>query len=146
MTIYQWVTLGLGALGFLGTWILGAFYLGRAVEQMRAAVKEYIDSERDKIIEKIDELERRFADEQKTQDHNYGEVGAAMREKISQVEQHIRQVELYGERHYVQKGEFDKATDRLTDAIKSMAADIKSDIRERIDDLRDRIEQRTTQQ
>lgn len=146
MTTYQWVTLGLGALGFLGTWILGAFYLGRAVEQMRASVKEYIDAEQDKVLGKIGELERRFADEQKSQDHNFGEVGAAMREKISQVEQHVREVELYGERNYVQKGEFDKATDRLTDAIKSMAADIKSDIRERIDDLRERIEQRTTPQ
>ncbi|WP_283848687.1 hypothetical protein [Bradyrhizobium australafricanum] len=43
MTTYQRVTLGLGALGFIGTWILGAFSLGRAVEQMRAAVREEID-------------------------------------------------------------------------------------------------------
>ena len=146
MTIYQWVTLGLGALGFLGTWILGAFYLGRAVEQMRAAMKEYIDAEHDKVLEEIEELRRHFAEEQKIQDHNFGEVGAAMREKISQVEQDVRKIELYGERHYVQKGEFEKATDRMTEAIKSMGADIKADLRERIEDLSKRIEQKPTQQ
>ena len=146
MTIYQWVTLGLGALGFLGTWILGAFYLGRAVEQMRAAMKEYIDAEHDKVLEEIEELRRHFAEEQKTQDHNFGEVGAAMREKISQVEQDVRKIELYGERHYVQKGEFEKATDRMTEAIKTMGADIKADLRERIEDLSKRIEQKPTQQ
>lgn len=136
MTTYQWVTLALGSLGFIGTWILGAFYLGRAVEQMRAAVKEYIDAERDKVIDKIDELERHFADEQKSQDHNFGEVGAAMRQYIADVEKKVREVEIYGRDNYVQKGEFEKATNRLENAIKELGSDIKDDLRERIDDLR----------
>lgn len=139
MTTYQWVTLGLGALGFLGTWILGAFYLGRAVEQMQAAIKRYIDDERDKLFDRIEETKARFAAEQKTQDHNFGEVGHAMRAHIAQVEDRIREVEIWGRDNYVQKCEFEKATDRLTDAIKSMASDIKADIRglnEKIDEKR----------
>ncbi len=130
MTTYQWVTLALGALGFVGTWILGAFYLGRAVEQMQAAIKKYIDDERDKLFERMEEMEARFAAEQKSQDHNFGEVGHAMRAHIAQVEDRIREVEIWGRDNYVQKSEFEKATDRLTDAIKDMGADIKADIRE----------------
>lgn len=140
MTIYQWTTLGLGAMGFLGTWILGAFYLGRAVEQMRAAVKEYIDSERDKVLEKIDELEHRFSDEQRSQDHNFGEVGAAMRQYTADVEKKLREVEMWGRDNYVQKSEFEKATGRLETAIKEMGADIKEDLRDRIEDLRKSFE------
>lgn len=140
MTIYQWVTLGLGALGFIGTWILMAFKLGQAVEQMKAGVREQIEEEREKIITKIDELERQFSEEQKIQDNRFGEVGAAMREKISQVEQHFRTFELYSERTYAQKGELEKATDRIEAAIKDMVNDLKDDFRDRIDDLRKSFE------
>lgn len=129
MTAYQWVTLGLVALGFIGTWILGAFKLGRVVEQMRAAIKEDIDEERDKIVSTIDDLKAKFEDDQKTQDHNFGEVGHAMRQHIADVEKKIREVEIWGRDNYVQKGEFEKATDRLEAAIRAMGADIKSDIR-----------------
>lgn len=130
MTTYQWVTLGLGALGFIGTWILGAFYLGRAVEQMRAAVKEYIDAERDKIIEKIEDLDKRFDADQKTQDHNFGEVGAAMRQYIADVEKKLREVEIYGRDNYVKIGDFEKAVDRLSADFRMAVAEIKDDIRD----------------
>lgn len=130
MTAYQWVTLGLGALGFIGTWILGAFYLGRAVEQMRAAVKEYIDAERDKIISKIDAMETRFENDQKTQDHNYGEVGAAMRQYIADVEKKLREVEIYGRDNYVKIPDFEKAIDRLGETMAAAVAEIKSDMRQ----------------
>ena len=96
MTTYQWVTLGLGAFGFLSTWILGAFKIGRAVEQMRFGVREEIKQERNAIFAKIEELERRFDADQKTQDHNFGEVGAAMRQYIADVEKKVREVEIYG--------------------------------------------------
>lgn len=129
MTTYQWVTLGLGALGFVGTWILGAFKLGRVVEQMRAAVKEDIDEERDKIIAKIDAMETRFEADQKVQDHNFGEVGHAMREKIATVENKLREVEIYGRDNYVKIPDFEKAIDRLSDTMTAGFAEIKSDIR-----------------
>ncbi len=129
MTIYQWVTLGLGALGFLGTWILGAFRLGSAVEQMKAAVKKQIDDERDKIIHMIDAMETRFEADQETQNHRFGEVGAAMREKISAVENKLREVEIYGRDHYVKIPDFEKAIDRLGETMAAGFAEIKKDIR-----------------
>jgi len=130
MTTYQWVTLGLGALGFLGTWILGAFRLGSAVEQMKAAVKKQIDDERDKIIDKIDAMETRFESDQETQNHRFGEVGAAMREKIAAVENKLREVEIYGRDHYVKITNFDKAIDRIGETMTAGFAEIKKDIRD----------------
>lgn len=129
MTIYQWVTLGLGALGFIGTWILMAFKLGQAVEQMKASVKEQIDDEREKIIDKIDELERRFADEQKAQDHNFGEVGAAMRQYTADVEKKLREVEIYGRDNYVKIPDFEKAIDRMGETFEKAVAELKEDMR-----------------
>ena len=129
MTIYQWVTLGLGALGFLGTWILGAFYLGRAVEQIRAAMKEYVDDERDKIIEKLGELERRFEEEQKSQDHKFGEVGAAMRQYTADVEKKVREVEIYGRDNYVKIPDFEKAIDRIGETFAAAIRELKDDMR-----------------
>jgi hypothetical protein len=129
MTIYQWVTLGLGALGFIGTWVLGAFKLGRAVEQMRAGVREEIEEEREKIIAKIEVMELRFETDQKTQDHNFGEVGAAMRQYIADVEKKVREVEIYGRDNYVKIPDFEKAIDRLNETMTAAFADIKQDMR-----------------
>jgi len=134
--IHQWISVGVAVVGFVGTWLFGAFRLGRAVEQIKAGFKKQIDDEREKIIDKIEALKSEFEESQKAQDHNYGEVGAAMRQFIADVEKKVRDVELYGERHYVQKGEFEKATNRLESAIKEMGSDIKDDLRERIEDLR----------
>ena len=129
MTSYQWVTLGLGALGFIGTWILGAFKLGRAVEQMRAGVKEEIEEEREKIIAKIDAMETRFDADQKTQDHNFGEVGAAMRQYIADVEKKVREVEIYGRDNYVKIPDFEKAIDRMGETFAGAIKDLKEDMR-----------------
>lgn len=130
MTEYQWVTIGLGAFGFLSTWILGAFKIGRAVEQMRAGVREETKQERDSIVTKIDELERRFEADQKTQDHNFGEVGHAMREKIASVENKIREVEIYGRDNYVKIPDFERAIERLSADFKSGLGELRDDIRE----------------
>lgn len=130
MSNYQWVTIALGALGFLITWTGMWFGAGRFVEQMRAEFKKHIGDEREKIIAELKKLEEEFEDSQRAQDHNFGEVGAAMRQYIADVEKQLREVEIWGRDNYVQKSEFERATDRLADAIKSMGADIKADIRE----------------
>ena len=130
MTTYQWVTLGLGALGFLITWTGMWFGAGRFVEQMRAEFKKHVGDESEKLLAKIKKLDDDFEESQRAQDHNFGEVGAAMRQYIADVEKKVHDVELWGRDNYVQKSEFEKATDRLADAIKSMGADIKADIRE----------------
>lgn len=129
MTNYQWVTLGLGALGFIGTWILGAFKLGRAVEQMRSGVREEIEDEREKIIAKIEAIETRFEEDQKTQDHNFGEVGAAMRQYIADVEKKLREVEIYGRDNYVKIPDFEKAIDRMGETFRTAITELKEDMR-----------------
>lgn len=121
---------GLGALGFLGTWTIGWFGLGRAVEQMKASVKKDIETERDKIIAKVEELEVRFLDEQRSQDHQFGEVGAAMRQYIADVEKKVREVEIWGRDHYVQKGDLRAVVAQLREDFKEAVGEIKEDIRQ----------------
>lgn len=129
MTTYQWVTLGLGALGFLATWILGAFKLGRAVEQMRSGIQEEIEQERDGIIEKLEKLENKFEEDQRTQDHNFGEVNAAMRQYTADVEKKLREVEIYGRDNYVKIPDFEKAIDRMGETFKAAVTELKEDMR-----------------
>lgn len=129
MNVYQWLMLGLGTLGFAGTWLLGAFYLGRAVEQIQASIKKYIDEELDKIIAKMDAMEDRFHADQRTQDHNFGEVGAAMRQFIADVEKKVREVEIYGRDHYVKIPDFEKAIDRIGETFAKAIDDLKEDMR-----------------
>ncbi len=122
MEISAWMNLGLGALGFLSTWILGAFYLGRSVEQIRAAIKADVDN-------KIEEIEQRFDAKQNSQDHNFGEVGAAIRQYIADVEKLVREVEIYGRDNYVKIPDFERAVDRLSADFKAAVQEIKSDLR-----------------
>jgi hypothetical protein len=129
MELYQWLTIGLGVFGFLTTWILGAFKLGRAVEQMKSAVKKDIELERDKIVKMIDELKDRFDDEQRAQDQRFGEVGAAGRQYTADVEKKVREVEIWGRDNYVQKGEFDRATESIRQDLREFARSIKEDFR-----------------
>jgi hypothetical protein len=129
MTNYQWVTLGLGALGFLITWTGMWFGAGRFVEQMRAEFKKHVGDELEKIVAKIDAIETRFETDQKSQDHNFGEVGAAMRQYIADVEKRLHDVEIYGRDNYVKIPDFEKAIDRLNETMTAAFADIKQDMR-----------------
>ncbi|ANW00696.1 hypothetical protein [Bradyrhizobium icense] len=129
MTTYQWVTLGLGALGFLITWTGMWFGAGRFVEQMRAEFKKHIGDELDKIIVKMEAMEARFDTDQKAQDHNFGEVGAAMRQYIADIEKKVREVEIYGRDNYVKIPDFEKAIDRMGETIKGAVTDLKEDMR-----------------
>ena len=130
MTFYQWATIGLGACGFLGTWLIGAFTLGRAVEQMKASFKKAIDDERDKILAEINSLEEKFLVEQRSQDHNFGEVGAALRQYIADVEKKVREVEIYGRDTYVKIPDFERAVDRIGEVMEKGFAELKEDFRQ----------------
>jgi hypothetical protein len=130
MEMYQWATLALGSLGFIGTWILGAFKLGSAVEQMRTSVRDEISADRAKFLDRLNALEDKFISDQKTQDHNFGEVGAAMRQYIADVEKKVREVEIYGRDNYVKIPDFEKALTKLSLDIKDAVAEIKGDIKD----------------
>lgn len=125
----QWISPALVIAGFIGTWIFGAFQLGRAVEQIQASIKKYIDDELEKIVGKIESFEEQFYQDQKTQDHNFGEVGAAMRQYIADVEKKVREVEIYGRDNYVKIPDFEKAIDRISETMAKGFTELKEDIR-----------------
>ena len=123
MTAYQWVTIGLIVLGNVITLAFGSFKLGRAVEQMKDALKDHFNTE-------LEELRNEFLASQKTQDHQFGEVGAAMRQYTADVEKKVREVEIWGRDHFVQKSEFERATDTIRQDIKDMSQSIKDDFKD----------------
>lgn len=129
VTGFQWATLILGILGFLLTWTLVIVGATRAVENIKQDTTEKVAAASKALTTKLDALRSEFFVEQKAQDHNFGEVGAAMREYISKVEKEMHEIEIWGRDNFVLKDDFVKATDRLEDAIKGMAADIKTDFR-----------------
>lgn len=129
MTTYQWATFVLGALGFLITWTGMWFGAGRFVEQMRAEFKKHIGDEREKIITEIKKLEDDFEESQRSQDHNFGEVGAAMRQYIADVEKKVREIEIYGRDNYVKIPDFEKAIDRMSETLKDSFNELKEDMR-----------------
>lgn len=129
MTFYQWVTLALGGCGFLITWTGMWFGAGRFVEKIRAEFKKQIGDEREKIVSELEKIENKFEESQRVQDHNFGEVGAAMRQYISDVEKKVREVEIYGRDNYVKIPDFEKAIDRFRETMTTGFAEIKEDIR-----------------
>lgn len=129
-TPYQWLALALGFLGFLVTWtggIIGAF---KAVSNIKEDTTEKIAAVELRIEEKVAELLEKFVDEQRVQDQRFGEVGAAMRQKIADVEKEMHAIEIWGRDNYVLKSEFIKATDQIRADIKAMGSEIKTDIKE----------------
>jgi hypothetical protein len=141
MTVAQWIMLGLGIAGFLLTWTGMAVGLTRFAESIKQDTSEKIAAEilaRTKAISALDAarsaeieaLRREFHEAQKAQDHNVGEMGSALRRFIETVEKEMHDIELWGRDHYVQKGEFEKATDSIKADIKAMASEIKADIKD----------------
>lgn len=129
VTGFQWATLILGVVAFLITWTGLAIGWGRLIEAVKADTTEKVSVASKALTIKLDALRTEFFTEQRSQDHNFGEVGAAMREYISKVEKEMHEIEIWGRDNFVLKDDFVKATDRLEDAIKGMAADIKTDFR-----------------
>lgn len=106
--------------------VVGAVW---AVANIKADFAKQIAAEREETLGQFAELKAEFLKDQKSQDHNFGEVGAAMRQYIANVEKEMHEIEIWGRDNFVLKDDFVKATDRLEEAIKGMAADIKTDLR-----------------
>ncbi len=129
-TGFQWATLVLGVLGFLLTWTLVIVGATRAVESIKQDTTEKVAAASKALTTQLEAMRAEFITEQKSQDHNFGEVGAAMRQYIANVEKEMHEIEIWGRDNFVLKGDFTKATDRLEEAIKEMAGDIKKDFRD----------------
>lgn len=101
-----------------------------AVASIKSDLAKQISEEREETLRAISDLELKFLNDQKKQDHNFGEVGAAMRQYIANVEKEMHAIEIWGRDNFALKTEVAKATDSIREDIKAMAADIKTDIRE----------------
>lgn len=129
----------IAAAAFIANTIGGIIGLVWAVAKIKAELTKQITEEREETMGQFADLRAEFIREQKTQDHNFGEVGAAMRQYIANVEKEMHEIEIWSRDNFVQKDVFVKATDDLATAIKVMAADIKSDFR----DLNTKIDKKT---
>lgn len=129
MTVFEWGMLSVAVLGFLVTAgsVLGGCVW--AVARIKAEVTERIDQERKITNEALNGFRADWADNQRIQDHNFGETIRALRSFIEAVEKEMHKIEMWGRDHYAQKPEVEKAIGALRDDIKTWFAEIKSDIR-----------------
>lgn len=135
VTAFQWIMLGIAFLGFAMTWTTGVIALTRAVDAINNGTSDKINKETTAITAKLIAMTEKFSEDQKTQDHAFGEVGAAIRQKIADVEKEMHTIEIWGRDNYALKSEFMKATDSIRDDIKALGAEIRTDIR----DLADKV-------
>lgn len=101
-----------------------------AVGKIRTDIAEKAGQIRSETDEKFADLSARFDDQQRTQDHNFGEVGAAMRQYIADVEKQVRELEIWGRDNFVQKGDLKPLLDQLRSDFKEAVGEIKEDIRQ----------------
>lgn len=141
LTAFQWAQLIVMIIGLLftaGSIVAGCVW---AVSRVEKRGDERITAERERSDQlmkahqertalAMKDLANELASEQKTQASVAGEMGMALRRYIEGVEKEMHKIEIWGRDNYVLKSDFLKATDRLEEAIKDLAVDIKKDFRE----------------
>ena len=125
-TVFQYAALILGVLGFGITWTAGVIGITRAVENIKQDTTNKVAEARAVHVESLAELRAELLDLQKQEEHNFGEVAAALRQKIADVEKEMHEIEIWGRDHYAEK---DDLRDILRD-LKEMRAEIKEDFRD----------------
>lgn len=122
MTTFEWAMVSISAGGFLlsaGGILAGCIW---GVAKIKQHTVEQISAEREIRSEAIAKVAASFAADQKTQDHNFGEMGAALRRFIEEVEKEMHRIEIWGRDNYA-----------IKDDVKALRADIK-DMRKEIKD------------
>lgn len=135
--INEWVAVG----GFLLT--VGGMIVGitKAVSAIKTDTSEKISAEvlaRSEALaaavvarnKEMGDLRRDFQDSQRAQDNHVGEMGSALRRFIETVEKEMHAIEIWNRDNFVQKGEFERATDSIKADTKAMGSDIKADIKD----------------
>jgi hypothetical protein len=140
MSTYEIMTISILAGGFVLT--LGGILVAitRAVDNIKANANKKVAETTERIVAQrtdfnvaIAALEDRFQADQKTQDHNFGEVGLALRQHISDVEKKMYEIEIWVRDHFATKPDISAI---MLD-IKEMRAEIKQDFR----DLTEKLEE-----
>lgn len=115
------------------TFLLNAAVVGGgliwAVGKIRTDFAKQFATEREATNDDFEKLRAEFYGDQKVQDHNFGEMGAAMRQYITDVEKEMHKIEIWGRDNYALKPDVTKAMDSIREDIKALGADIKADIR-----------------
>ena len=138
ITFFQWVTLGLGVAGFLLTWTAMIISMTRAVGAIKDSTDEKITEETSKITERISKLATQFDEDQRTQDHNFGETALSIRQYVANVEKEMHQIEIWGRDNFVLKSDFLALMKRVEDSLSRLSSEIKTDftrVHERLDDI-----------
>lgn len=126
MTTFEWMMVSISIAGFLLTLggVLGSCIW--AVAKIKQNTLEQIAIERIERAAAIARAYERFDEAQRTQDHNFGEVGLSLRRFIEEVEKEMHAIEMWARDHYALK---DDVKDIRTD-IKEMRTEIKSELKE----------------
>lgn len=102
---YQLAALILGGLGFGSTWTIGVIGLTRAVENIKTDTSKKIETARNEHEEALAALRYEVLELQKERDRNFGDIGAALRQKIADVEREMHQIEIWGRDNYAVKND-----------------------------------------
>ncbi|NGX95069.1 MAG: hypothetical protein G4V63_07515 [Candidatus Afipia apatlaquensis] len=141
MTTFQYWMIGLTCVGILITagGVIGACVWAVAkiksdvtekIAEERARTDTVMEAERENTNRLHQELMVKFAAEQKAQDHNTGEMGAALRQHITTVEKKIHEVEIWGRDHFALKNDVADSIKGLRDDVRVMGSDLRGDIKE----------------
>lgn len=145
VTLYQWLVLVLGAIGFFITWTRGAVNATRAISAITedttkkiAVIHDEIATVKEELVARIvedanksaalvHEISNRFDAEQEQQNRRFGELVAAVREYIRTVEKEMHAIELWGRDNYVLKTEFTKSLDTFGKTLDEIAKYFRED-------------------
>lgn len=141
MTTFQYWMVGLTIIGILLTvggivatvvWAVAKIKadVTEKIGEERTRIDNILEAERENFQRNIKQFATDFAAEQRAQDHNTGEMGAALRQYIANVEKEMHTIELWGRDNYALKDDVNQSITGLRDDIKEMASDIKTDFRD----------------
>jgi len=128
MTTYEWTMVCIASGGFtitVGGTLAGCVW---GVAKIKQYTVEQIAAEQLIRAKTIADVAKTFAEDQKTQDHNMGEMGSALRRFIEAVEKEMHQIEIWGRDHYALKNDVEKSTNALLMYVKEMRTEIKADL------------------
>lgn len=128
---------GAGVLLTSGTALIAAT---RGIEQIKADTSAGITGEAEdrtaairelrlEVQSMINNLRQENVEIHKTQYHDFGETATALRRFIEEVQNKVREVEIWGRDHYVQKPEFQRSIDTISNDLRSGFSNIAEEIR-----------------
>lgn len=145
MTLQEWFGLGAFVLASGTTvvgvtrWMIMREVAAKVAVEKEERIKGLLEAVTSRNTE-MEKLRKDWNESQSSQDRNFGEVGLSLRRFIETVEKDMHEAELWGRDHYVQKGDFKDAVEKIESLVREGNAEIKADLKA----LQARIEQRRT--